>query len=52
VHKSYEDYSDFVRENLREWGEYIQEYETVLINLKGRIVKPLSLTYLGEQKEK
>ena len=51
LHKSYADYSDFVTENLREWGDYIQEYETMLINLKGRIVKPLSLTYLGEQKE-
>lgn len=51
LHKSYADYSDFLTENLREWGDYIQEYETMLINLKGRIVKPLSLTYLGEQKE-
>jgi len=52
LHKSYADYSSFITENLREWGDYIQEYETALINLKGRIVKPLSLTYLGEQKEK
>ena len=51
LHKSYSDYSDFLTENLREGGDYIQEYETMLINLKGRIVKPLSLTYLGEQKE-
>jgi len=51
LHKSYSDYSDFLTENLREWGDYILEYETMLINLKGRIVKPLSLTYLGEQKE-
>jgi len=51
LHKSYADYSDFITENLREWGDYIQEYETALINMKGRIVKPLSLTYLGEQKE-
>jgi len=51
LHKSYADYSSFITENLQEWGDYIQEYETTLINLKGRIVKPLSLTYLGEQKE-
>jgi len=51
LHKSYSDYSDFLAENLREWGDHILEYETMLINLKGRIVKPLSLTYLGEQKE-
>ena len=51
LHSSYADYSDFITENLQEWGEYIQEYETMLINLKGKIVKPLSLAYLGEQKE-
>jgi DNA-binding Lrp family transcriptional regulator len=51
LHKSYADYSDFITENLREWGDYLQEYETALINLKGRTVKPLSLTYLREQKE-
>jgi len=51
LHSSYADYSDFITENLQEWGEYIQEYETMLINLKGKIVKPLSLTYLGEQEE-
>ena len=51
LHKSYTDYSDFLTENLREWGDYIEEYDSMLINLNGRIVKPLSLTYLGEQKE-
>ena len=51
LHKSYTDYSNFVTENLREWGDDIQEYDSMLIDLKGRIVKPLSLTYLGEQKE-
>jgi len=51
LHKSYADYSDFITETLKEWGEYLQEYDSLLINLKGMIVKPLSLTYLGEQKE-
>ena len=51
LHKSFTDYSNFLSENLREWGDDIQEYDTLLINLKGRIVKPLSLTYLGEQEE-
>ena len=51
LHKSYADYSDFIAETLKEWGEYLQEYDSLLINLKGMIVKPLSLTYLGEQKE-
>ena len=51
LHKSYTDYSDFLAENLREWGDYIESYDSMLINLNGRIVKPLSLTYLGERKE-
>jgi DNA-binding Lrp family transcriptional regulator len=51
LHKSYTDYSDFFAENLREWGDYIESYDSMFINLNGRIVKPLSLTYLGERKE-
>ena len=51
LHKSYSDYFNFLTENLREWGDYLQEYESMLVDLNGRIVKPLSLTYLGEQKE-
>ena len=51
LHKSYTDYSDFLTENLREWGDYIESYDSMFINLNGRIVKPLSLTYLGERKE-
>ena len=49
LHKSYTDYSNFITENLLEWGDDIHEYDSMLINLKGRIVKPFSLTYLGEQ---
>ncbi|MDH5391504.1 MAG: hypothetical protein OEX10_10175, partial [Candidatus Bathyarchaeota archaeon] len=51
LHKSYTDYSNFVTENFREWGDDTKEYDSMLIALNGRIVKPLSLTYLGEQKE-
>ena len=49
LHKSYTDYSNFLTGNLREWGDDIQEYDSMLIDLNGRSVKPLSLTYLGEQ---
>ena len=49
LHKSYTDYSNFLTENLREWGDDIQEYDSMLTDLNGRSVKPLSLTYLGEQ---
>jgi len=51
LHKSYADYSNFIAENLREWSDDIQEYGSMLISLEGRIVKPLSLKYLGEQEE-
>ena len=51
LHKSYTDYSNFISENLQEWGDAITEYDSILISLKGRIVKPLSLKYLGEQEE-
>ena len=50
LHKNYTDYSDFIEENLREWGGDIQEYDSLVISLEGRIIKPLSLKYLAEQK--
>jgi len=51
LHKSYTDYSNFLAEGLREWGDAVEEYDSMLIDLKGRIVKPLSLAYLSELKE-
>ena len=51
LHKNYTDYTNFLTESLREWADAIQEYDSMLISLGGRIVKPFSLEYLGEQKE-
>ncbi len=51
LHKSYTDYSVFVSESLLEWRDEIVEYGTMLIDLKGRIVKPFSLKYLAEGQE-
>jgi len=51
LHKSYTDFSNFVTEQLRYWGDEIADYDTMLISLKGIIVKPLSLAYLAEQEE-
>jgi hypothetical protein len=51
LHKSYTDFSNFVTEQLRYWGDEITDYDTMLISLKGIIVKPLSLAYLAEQEE-
>ena len=51
LHKSYTDYSNFFSDLMAEDEEYIQDYDALLISLEGRIVKPLSLTYLAEQEE-
>ncbi len=50
LHKNYTEYSKFVREHLLHWGKGIQDYDTMLISLKGIIAKPLSLRYLAEEK--
>ncbi|MFB0502185.1 MAG: Lrp/AsnC family transcriptional regulator [Candidatus Bathyarchaeia archaeon] len=51
LHKNYTEYSKFVRKNLLQWGKDIQDYDTMLISLKGIIPKPLSLRYLAELEE-
>lgn len=51
LHKSYTDYSNFLSENLQQWGHDLKEYDSMLISLKERTVKPLSLRYLAEQEE-
>jgi len=50
-HKNYTDYSKFLSDLRSEGGDDLQDYDALLISLEGRIVKPFSLTYLGEQKE-
>jgi Lrp/AsnC family transcriptional regulator for asnA, asnC and gidA len=51
LHKSYTDYSKFLSDLRSEGGDDLQDYDAVLISLEERILKPLSLKYLGEQKE-
>ena len=51
IHKSFSDFHNFLKDLISETKGYIENHETMLIPLKGNIVKPLSLTYLGEQKE-
>lgn len=52
LHKSYTEFSKFVREQLQHWKEEIQDYDSMLISLKGIIPKPLSVKYLAEIEEK
>jgi len=49
LHKSYTDFSNFLSDLKLEGGDDLRDYDTLLISLEGRIVKPFSLTYLGEQ---
>jgi len=51
LHKSYTDYSNFLSKSLLEWREDVVEYDSMLIDLNGRIVKPFSLAYLAELEE-
>jgi len=48
VHRNYSEYSEFVKKNLRYWGEALEDYGSMLVSLKGLVVKPLSLGYLAE----
>ena len=51
LHKDYADYSNFVAEQLQYWEDEIEDYDTMLISLRGVIAKPLSLAYLAELEE-
>jgi len=48
LHKNFTDYSNFVADNLRYWGEDIEDYDTILISLRGTIARQFSLRHLGE----
>jgi DNA-binding Lrp family transcriptional regulator len=49
LHKSYSAYDDFMREYRLELGEFINDVQSVFINLTGKeVLKPLNLKYLAE----
>lgn len=51
LHRSYSDYDDFMREYRLELGEFIDDVQSILVNLAGKeLVKPLDLRYLAEAK--
>jgi DNA-binding Lrp family transcriptional regulator len=51
LHKNYSDYARF-RNKLRvDWTDEMQNHESLLVPLKGIVVKPLSFEYLAEQEE-
>ena len=49
LHRDYTDYSDFRSQNLQYWGDVIEDYDSLLISLKGTIAKPLSFRYLAQE---
>jgi DNA-binding Lrp family transcriptional regulator len=48
LHKNYTDYSRFVSEARMYWGEQAEDYDTLLVSLKGMVAKPFSLRSLAE----
>lgn len=48
LHKSYSEYSKFVTESQAYWADTLEEYQTILISLRGPVVRPLSLRYLAD----
>jgi DNA-binding Lrp family transcriptional regulator len=52
IHRGYSDYDEFMRNYRLELGEYIDDVQSVLVNLAGKeLVKPLSLKYLTNIKQ-
>jgi len=51
LHKNYADFSNFVAEQLQYWEDDIENYDIMLVSLKGIIAKPLSLAYLADVEE-
>ncbi len=51
LHRNYTDFSNFLRNLRLEGGDDLQDYDTMLISLKEKAVKPFSLKYLAEQEE-
>ena len=52
LHKDYAEYQNFLTENREKWGKFGAEAHYILVDLKGKIPKPLSFKYLAEKPEK
>lgn len=49
LHKSYSDYDQFMSDYRLEMAEYIDDVQSVIVNLAGKeLIKPLSFKYLAE----
>jgi DNA-binding Lrp family transcriptional regulator len=52
LHKNYSEYSSFIADLMMEHGKDVEDYDTLLISMRGLIVKPFSLKYIGDLDEK
>jgi len=49
IHKSYKEYDEFLRSHRLELGEFVEDVQSILVNLGGKeILKPLGFTCLIE----
>jgi DNA-binding Lrp family transcriptional regulator len=48
LHRSYTDYSRFISETQMHWADDIENYDTILIALKGPVLRAFSLRSLAE----
>jgi len=49
LHRSYADYDQWFRNFRSEWGELVDDIQSVLVNLRGEeVIKPLNFKYLSE----
>ncbi len=48
LHKTFGDYSKFMSELRADWGDEMEEWDSMLVDLNGLVLKPLSLKYLAE----
>jgi DNA-binding Lrp family transcriptional regulator len=49
LHKNYADYDEWFRKFRGEWGDLIDDIQSVLVNLSGgEVIKPLNFKYISE----
>ena len=52
LHRGYSDYDEWFRNFRLEWGDLVDDIQSVLVNLHGKeVVKPLHFKYLSEAKQ-
>jgi len=49
LHENFTDYENFMVTLKSDWGDIVEDVESILISLKGFVAKPFSLKYLAER---